>query len=64
MSALRVSLVQEPLVWHDPPANRARFSALLTPLAQRTDLIVPPETFTSGFSMRSSAWPSAPADRR
>jgi predicted amidohydrolase len=51
MSALRVSLVQEPLVWHDPPANRARFTALLTPLAQRTDLIVLPETFTSGFSM-------------
>jgi len=51
MSALRVSLVQEPLAWHDPPANRERFSALLTPLAQRTDLIVLPETFTSGFSM-------------
>ncbi len=33
MSALRVSLVQEPLAWHDPPANRERFSALLPPLA-------------------------------
>lgn len=32
MSAWRVSLVQQPLVWHDPPANRARFAQLLAPL--------------------------------
>lgn len=51
MSAFRVSLVQQPLLWHDPAANRARFTQLLAPLARRTDLIVLPETFTSGFSM-------------
>ena len=48
---LRVALVQQPLVWHDPGANRARFEALLAPLAGRADLIVLPETFTTGFSM-------------
>jgi hypothetical protein len=47
MSALSGSLVQQPRVW----ANRARRSALLMPLAQRTDLIVLPETFASGFSL-------------
>jgi predicted amidohydrolase len=52
MAALRVSLVQQPLVWHDPAANRAHFAALLAPLAGRTDLVVLPETFTTGFSMQ------------
>jgi omega-amidase len=51
MTALRVTLVQQPLVWHDAAANRARFEALLAPLAGHTDLVVLPETFTSGFSM-------------
>ena len=51
MSTLRVSLVQQPLIWHDPVANRARFGALLAPLAGHTDLVVLPETFTTGFSM-------------
>ena len=48
---LRVTLVQQPLVWHDAAANRARFNALLAPLAGNTDLVVLPEMFTTGFSM-------------
>ena len=61
MTTLRVTLVQQPLVWHDPAANRTRFEALLMPLAGRADLIVLPETFTSGFSMEveRSAEPAA-----
>ncbi|HEV3182884.1 MAG TPA: amidohydrolase [Steroidobacteraceae bacterium] len=51
MSMLRVSLVQQPLAWHDGAANRARFAQLLRPLARHTDLVVLPETFTTGFSM-------------
>jgi len=51
MAALRVTLVQQALAWHDPPANRARLEALLLPLAGRTDLVVLPEAFTTGFSM-------------
>ena len=51
MKPLRVTLLQQPLVWHDPAANRARFEELLAPLAGRTDLAVLPETFTTGFSM-------------
>jgi predicted amidohydrolase len=48
---LRVTLVQQPLVWQDPAANRERFEALLAPLTGKTDLVVLPETFTTGFSM-------------
>ena len=51
MTQLRVTLVQQPLAWHDPAANRARLAALLAPLAGRSDLVVLPETFTTGFSM-------------
>lgn len=51
MTQLRVTLVQQPLVWGEPQANRARFEALLAPLAGTTDLVVLPETFTTGFSM-------------
>jgi len=52
MSVLRVSLVQQPLIWQDPVANRARFGTLLAALAGQTDLVVLPETFTTGFSMQ------------
>jgi omega-amidase len=51
LTQLRVTLVQQPLAWHDPGTNRGRFAALLAPLAGGTDLVVLPETFTTGFSM-------------
>jgi omega-amidase len=51
MTGFAVTLVQQPLVWHDPAANRAQFARLLEPLAGRTDLVMLPETFTTGFSM-------------
>ena len=47
---LRVSMVQGDTAWHDPAGNRARYGAALAPLAGHTDLVVLPETFTSGFS--------------
>jgi omega-amidase len=48
---LRVTLVQQPLMWHDAAANRRHLDSLLAPLAGNTDLVVLPETFTTGFSM-------------
>jgi predicted amidohydrolase len=50
MDDLRVSLVQGDTVWHDPAANRAMYGEMMSGLAGKTDLIVLPETFTSGFS--------------
>ncbi|HYL03018.1 MAG TPA: amidohydrolase [Steroidobacteraceae bacterium] len=55
MTDLRVTLVQQPLAWQDAAANRERFAALLGPLAGSTDLVVLPETFTTGFSMEVEA---------
>lgn len=48
---LRVTLVQQPLAWLDAAENCRRLDALLAPLAGETDLVILPETFTSGFTM-------------
>ncbi len=50
MFDLRVSLIQAATVWHDAAANRELYGALVRPLQGSTDLVVLPETFTSGFS--------------
>jgi omega-amidase len=55
MDDLRISLVQADTVWHDPAANRAMYGDLIAPLAGRTDLVLLPETFTSGFSNEALA---------
>lgn len=48
---LRVSLVQTALAWQNPETNRAHFAELLQDLAGKTDLVVLPEMFTTGFMM-------------
>jgi len=50
MNNLRVSIVQGETRWHDPVGNRAYYGDLIESLRGRTDLVVMPETFTSGFS--------------
>lgn len=55
MSALNVTLVQADLVWHDPEANRRRFQAHFGALAGKTDLVVLPEMFTTGFTMEAES---------
>ncbi|MEZ5534641.1 MAG: amidohydrolase [Thiolinea sp.] len=50
--ALRVSLVQSELVWHEPEANRQALAARIKPLQGQSDLVVLPEMFTSGFTMQ------------
>lgn len=50
MNNLRVSLIQGETRWHDPAGNRDYYGELMAPLHGTTDLVVLPETFTSGFS--------------
>jgi omega-amidase len=52
MQDLNVTLLQAELIWQDPAANRARFAEQLTSLAGKTDLVVLPEMFTTGFTMQ------------
>ena len=51
MMNLRVSLVQTDLVWEDPAANCAQLEEKLAELADKTDVVVLPEMFATGFSM-------------
>lgn len=51
MANLRVSLVQTDLVWEDPAANCAQLEERLADLAGKTDVVVLPEMFATGFSM-------------
>ena len=55
MNDLRISLVQGETRWHDPAANRAYYGGLMAPLGRNTDLVLLPETFTSGFSNEAIA---------
>jgi len=55
MNDLRVSIVQTELVWENPAANFKSFERLIQPLTGKTDLIVLPEMFTTGFSMNPEA---------
>lgn len=50
MQDLRLTLVQGATRWHDPAGNREYYGSLIAPLAGQTDLVLLPETFTSGFS--------------
>ncbi|NZA28458.1 amidohydrolase [Luteimonas sp. SJ-92] len=50
MENLRISLVQGMTLWHDPAGNREYYGGLIAPLHGSTDVVILPETFTSGFS--------------
>src|SRR5690606_19623397 len=50
MNDLRISLVQGATLWHDPAGNRDYYGGMIASLRGLTDLVVLPETFTSGFS--------------
>jgi len=50
MNDLRITLVQGDTRWHDPAGNRQYYGDLIAPLHGITDLVILPETFTSGFS--------------
>ncbi len=51
-STLKLSVLQQPLVWLDGEANLRHFDQLLATLTDR-DLIVLPEMFTTGFAMQA-----------
>ncbi len=53
MQDINVTLIQTALHWEDAPANRAHFSELLAGIQPgSTDLILLPEMFPTGFSMK------------
>lgn len=53
-NALRVTLVQAHLSWENIQQNLDHFTELLAPLNNKTDLVLLPEMFTTGFSMQAA----------
>jgi omega-amidase len=53
MQDLRVTIVQSMLHWEDADANRAMCEGLLNEMKDSADLVVLPEMFTTGFTMRT-----------
>lgn len=53
MNNLKVTLIQSHLHWESPIANRANFSEKINAISEKTDLIVLPEMFTTGFTMNA-----------
>ena len=51
MSTLTVSLIQTPLHWEDKAANRAMLEARILSIPEKTELVILPEMFSTGFSM-------------
>ena len=51
-NVLIVTSIQADLVWEDAAKNRANFENKITGLKEKTDLIVLPEMFTTGFAMQ------------
>jgi len=50
---LHVALIQTDLVWEDRAANRQHLEHLFLQLPGRTDLVILPEMFSTGFSMKA-----------
>jgi omega-amidase len=56
MQDLVIAIVQTSLTWEDIKANLSAFDSKLSPLADRTDLIILPEMFTTGFTMNAAGF--------
>ncbi|CAN5354872.1 amidohydrolase [soil metagenome] len=52
MNDLKITIIQSDLFWEDKQKNLEMFSQKIASISEQTDLIVLPEMFTTGFSMR------------
>jgi omega-amidase len=55
MNPLRITICQQPLAWENRQKNLDQFENLLSGLKGRTDLVILPEMFTTGFTMNATA---------
>ena len=52
MSTLTCTLIQTGLFWEDAVANRSMFEDKINSIQQKAELVILPEMFSTGFSMR------------
>jgi omega-amidase len=48
---MNISIIQPDLVWEDKTANFANLGRIISPLFNKTDIVILPEMFNTGFSM-------------
>ena len=49
---MKISVIQPDIVWEDKSRNFQNITELIFPLYNKTDLIILPEMFNTGFSMK------------
>jgi omega-amidase len=52
MEDLKISLIQSDLAWENPLQNIADFDKKIAGISENTDIIILPETFNTGFSIK------------
>ena len=52
MNDLKITIIQSDLHWENKEKNLEMFSQKISSISEQTDLIILPEMFTTGFSMR------------
>jgi omega-amidase len=57
---MKITLVQPDLVWEDKSRNFMNLGTLISPLNNKTDIVVMPEMFNTGFSMNPVQLSEAP----
>jgi omega-amidase len=53
MSTLNIAAIQTSLIWQNPAENRIKLSKKINSITENVDIIVLPEMFTTGFSMKT-----------
>lgn len=48
---MKITLVQQEIIWGDKQANLATFERIVKELYGKTDVVVFPEMFSTGFSV-------------
>ena len=52
MSSLTVTLIQANLFWEDQKANLEMFQKKIESIKEKTEIVILPEMFNTGFSMK------------
>jgi omega-amidase len=57
---MKISVIQPELIWEDKSRNFQNLSRIITPLYNKTDIVVLPEMFNTGFSMHAGQLSESP----
>lgn len=57
---MKISIIQPNLVWENKTANFANLAGLISPLYNKTDIVILPEMFNTGFSMNPDQFSEHP----